>query len=121
MNCSQCDHPNGADRNYCGACGNPLTRHCGRCGFRNQTSDRFCGGCGTPMAEAAARQEVRETTPAPRPPSPSSARPAPDPARQAPAPALAELLAAAREGSDQHVDEGEIRVSQGDIDNLFED
>ncbi len=119
MTCPDCRHPNGPERNYCGACGAPLTRACDRCGFRNGVADRYCGGCGSALGEGA-RPPVAEA--APRRPG---ARPPPPPAGEdggAADPLTAELLAVAAEAQRQPTPgETDPRVSQDDIDLLFGD
>ncbi len=103
MICPTCDHPNAAERNFCAACGAVLACYCPRCGFRNGATDRYCGGCGAATdGAAAARAPAGEP-----PPLPADADPA-----------VADLLAAAQEVSDA-VHEGDVRVSQDDIDSLF--
>lgn len=112
MTCPSCKQPNASDRNYCGACGAPLSRYCSLCGFRNQAADRFCGGCGAPLG-AAARPEG----------APATLLAATSPAKaEAPADSdLAELLEAAQEPTTTPQDDLSARVSQDDIDSLFGD
>lgn len=113
MKCSNCKQANTPERNYCGACGDPLARFCPSCGFRNLTADRFCGGCGAGLDDAVSRSVSNKVTSAPPR--------ADEPASPADRSALAELMEAAREGSESEVDETEMRVSQDDIDTLFGD
>lgn len=112
MNCNRCDHPNSAERNYCGSCGNLLVWYCSLCGFRNQAADRFCGGCGSALVEGAPTTARQASQPAP------SAR---KPAAGSASAAIEELLEAAREAKDAPPEPGDIRVSQEDIDSLFGD
>lgn len=124
MNCPQCRHPGADGRNYCGACGGRLVQYCRLCGFCNQGSDRFCGGCGNGLAENADEEVVSPTSaPVVRPapvPEPVVARDVDD-APPVDDGGLAELIAAARDSEKEEPEEGDIKVSQDDIDSLFGD
>jgi len=117
MNCPQCKHPGADNRNYCGACGNPLVQYCRPCGFRNLLADRYCGGCGSPLADDLPHPESR----------PGNARPA-APVVPPPAPetgvamaGMSDLLEAARETEAVDQEDADVKVSQDDIDSLFGD
>lgn len=51
MRCSQCQHENASDANFCDECGSPLARPCPDCGAENRPGARFCKQCGTSLTE----------------------------------------------------------------------
>ena len=126
MNCPHCNRPGTHGRNYCGACGGQLMQYCRSCGFRNLMQDRYCGGCGGGLAEgvgeleaplASVARPVSELMPEPLPEAPLAAVPSPVTDDGG----LAELIAAARDSEKEEPEEGDIKVSQNDIDSLFGD
>jgi len=54
--CPECGHVNATERQFCGACGEPLREPCFRCEFVNGAWDRYCGDC---RADLAAERQDR--------------------------------------------------------------
>jgi class 3 adenylate cyclase/tetratricopeptide (TPR) repeat protein len=52
--CPACGEENGADRKFCGECGNALARACPACGTANAPTVKFCGECGTALTATSA-------------------------------------------------------------------
>src|SRR5437763_8329572 len=61
MRCPSCDHDNGAERRFCGACGAALAVLCASCGTANGPREKFCGGCGAGLPPAPARPPAIST------------------------------------------------------------
>ena len=49
--CGYCQAGNGADRRFCGECGQPLWEKCPSCRAECRSGEAFCGGCGIHLRE----------------------------------------------------------------------
>ncbi|MEX0818042.1 MAG: zinc ribbon domain-containing protein, partial [Pirellulaceae bacterium] len=54
--CGYCHAGNGADRRFCGECGQPLWEKCPACQVECRSGEAFCGGCGIHLREFLKQQ-----------------------------------------------------------------